>query len=75
MSKFKVGMAVMAVVMALSVSAVALAQTPNPPATADVSPRRTARLSGKHWPDKLGVTVETVQQECAMRSRPSWLNH
>jgi ribosomal protein S20 len=61
MSKFKVGMAVMAVVMALSVSAVALAQTPNPPAQ-PTSPT-PAQTFWQTLASKLGVTVETLQQD------------
>jgi polyhydroxyalkanoate synthesis regulator phasin len=61
MSKFKVGMAVMAVVMALSVSAVALAQTPNPPAQ-PTSPT-AAQTFWQTLASKLGVTVETLQQD------------
>jgi len=61
MSKFKVGMAVMAVVMALSVSAVALAQTPNPP-TQPTSPT-PAQTFWQTLASKLGVTVETLQQD------------
>ena len=61
MSKFKVGMAVMAVVMALSVSAVAFAQTPNPPAQ-PTSPT-PAQTFWQTLASKLGVTVETLQQD------------
>jgi len=61
MSKFKVGMAVMAVVMALSVSAVALAQTPNPP-TQPTSPT-AAQTFWQTLASKLGVTVGTLQQD------------
>ena len=61
MSKFKVGMAVMVVVMAFSVSAVAFAQTPNPP-TQPTSPT-AAQTFWQTLAGKLGVTVEVLQQD------------
>ncbi len=64
MGKLKVAMAVMAAVMALSVSAVAFAQTPTPP----TSPTPQSPLSAYNqtfWQtlaNQLGTTVDKVQQ-------------
>jgi len=64
MSKLRIAMAVMAAVMALSVSAVAFAQTPTPP----TSPTPQSPLSADNqtfWQtlaDKLGTSVDKVQQ-------------
>ena len=60
MSKLKVAMAVMAAVMALSVSAVAFAQTPTPP-----QPPQSSAYNQTFWQtlaDKLGTSVDKVQQ-------------
>jgi len=60
MSKMKVAMAVMAAVMALSVSAVAFAQTPTPP-----QPPQSSAYNQTFWQtlaDKLGTSVDKVQQ-------------
>jgi polyhydroxyalkanoate synthesis regulator phasin len=61
MSKIKVAMAVMAVVMALSVCGVAFAQTPNPPAQS-TSPT-PAQTFWQTLASKLNVTVEVLQQD------------
>jgi len=65
MSKLKVAMAVMAAVMALSVSAVAFAQTPTPPATPTPSQSPLSAYNQTFWQtlaDKLGTSVDKVQQ-------------
>ena len=61
MSKIKIAMAVMAAVMVLGTSAVAFAQTPNPPTPA--TPPTAAQTFWQTLADKLGVTVAILQQD------------
>jgi hypothetical protein len=61
MNKIKIAMAVMAAVMVLGTSAVAFAQTPNPPTPA--TPPTAAQTFWQTLADKLGVTVAILQQD------------
>ena len=60
MNKIKIAMAVMAAALVLSTSAVAFAQTPNPPTPAAPT---AAQTFWQTLADKLGVTVEILQQD------------
>ena len=61
MNKIKIAMVVMAAVMVLGTSAVAFAQTPNPPTPP--APPTAAQTFWQTLADKLGVTVAILQQD------------
>jgi len=65
MSKFKIAMAVMALVMAFSLTSAAFAQGPQPPATPTPTPSPKSEYNQTFWQilaQKLGVTVDKLQQ-------------